>query len=66
MSRRGLADKADLRALSIGQPYAERILRGIKRIEYRSRPTCQRPPALTSQPWFFFARLTLHAHLFLP
>ncbi len=27
------------RALSIRQPYAELILRGIKRIEYRSRPT---------------------------
>ena len=26
-------------ALSIRQPYAELILRGIKRIEYRSRPT---------------------------
>lgn len=28
-----------LRALSIRQPYAELILRGRKRIEYRSRPT---------------------------
>jgi predicted transcriptional regulator len=28
-----------MRALSIHQPYAELILRGIKRIEYRSRPT---------------------------
>lgn len=28
-----------MRALSIRQPYAEEILRGIKRIEYRSRPT---------------------------
>jgi hypothetical protein len=28
-----------MRALSIRQPYAELILRGIKRIEYRSRPT---------------------------
>lgn len=27
------------RALSIRQPYAEDILRGTKRIEYRSRPT---------------------------
>lgn len=27
------------RALSIRQPYAEAILRGIKQIEYRSRPT---------------------------
>ncbi len=27
------------RALSIRQPYAELILRGIKKIEYRSRPT---------------------------
>ncbi len=29
-------------ALSIRQPYAELILRGIKRIEYRSRPTSRR------------------------
>lgn len=28
-----------MRALSIRQPYAEQILRGIKRFEYRSRPT---------------------------
>jgi hypothetical protein len=28
-----------MRALSIRQPYGELILRGIKRIEYRSRPT---------------------------
>ena len=28
-----------MRALSIRQPYAELILRGIKRIEYRSRPS---------------------------
>ena len=28
-----------MRALSIRQPYAELILRGIKKIEYRRRPT---------------------------
>lgn len=28
-----------MRALSIRQPYAEQILRGEKKIEYRSRPT---------------------------
>ena len=28
-----------MRALSIRQPYGELILRGIKKIEYRSRPT---------------------------
>lgn len=28
-----------MRALSIWQPYAEQILRGVKRVEYRSRPT---------------------------
>ena len=28
-----------MRALSIRQPYAEQILRGGKRVEYRSRPT---------------------------
>jgi hypothetical protein len=34
-----LADKEGMLALSIRQPYAELILRGIKTIEYRSRPT---------------------------
>jgi hypothetical protein len=34
-----LVDIAGMRALSIRQPYAELILRGIKTIEYRSRPT---------------------------
>src|SRR5690349_1665595 len=33
------ADKGFMRALSIRQPFAELILRGIKTIEYRSRPT---------------------------
>lgn len=28
-----------MRALSIRQPYAEQILKGTKKIEYRSRPT---------------------------
>jgi hypothetical protein len=28
-----------MRALSIRQPYAEMILRGIKKVEYRSKPT---------------------------
>jgi len=28
-----------MRALSVRQPFAELILRGVKRIEYRSRPT---------------------------
>ena len=28
-----------MHALSIRQPYVEQILRGVKRIEYRSRPT---------------------------
>ncbi len=39
---KGLGDPADalpMRALSIRQPYAELILRGIKTIEYRSRRT---------------------------
>ena len=31
-----------MRALSIRQPYAEQILRGTKKIEYRSRPTSVR------------------------
>jgi hypothetical protein len=34
-----MADKASMRALSIRQPWAELILRGIKTVEYRSRPT---------------------------
>jgi len=34
-----LADTEGMRALSIRQPYAELILRGIKPIEFRSRPT---------------------------
>ena len=29
----------NMRALSIRQPYAEQILRGTKKIEYRGRPT---------------------------
>jgi hypothetical protein len=37
--RVGSADTSEVRALSIRQPYAELILRGIKTIEYRSRPT---------------------------
>jgi hypothetical protein len=32
----------NMRALSIRQPYAEQILRGNKKIEYRSRPTNMR------------------------
>ena len=37
--KRRLADNTEMRALSIRQPYAELILRGIKPIEFRSRPT---------------------------
>lgn len=33
------ADEISMRALSIRQPFAELILRGIKRSECRSRPT---------------------------
>jgi hypothetical protein len=33
------ADNENMRALSIRQPFAELILRGLKTIEYRSRPT---------------------------
>lgn len=33
------ADRSGVRALSIRQPFAELILRGIKTVEYRSRPT---------------------------
>jgi hypothetical protein len=34
-----MADERGMRALSIRQPYAELNLRGIKPIEFRSRPT---------------------------
>jgi hypothetical protein len=34
-----LVDATQMRALSIRQPYAELILRGIKPIEFRTRPT---------------------------
>ncbi len=34
-----LIDSRSMLALSIRQPYAELILRGVKRIEYRSRAT---------------------------
>lgn len=36
---RQIADDVPMRALSVRQPYAELILRGIKTIEYRSRAT---------------------------
>jgi len=39
-----------MRALSIRQPYAEQILRGIKRFEYRSRPTAIRGKKQAPQP----------------
>jgi hypothetical protein len=40
------------RAISIRQPYVEQILRGIKKIEYRSRPTTIRERV------FLYASLT--------
>jgi len=41
-------DRASIiRALSIRQPYAERILRGTKKVEYRSGPTNVRGRACT-------------------
>jgi ASCH domain len=36
---RRYSDDTFMRALSIRQPFAELILRGIKTVEYRSRPT---------------------------
>jgi len=36
---RSVGDPAILRAISIRQPYVEQILRGLKTIEYRSKPT---------------------------
>ena len=44
------ADHRGMRALSIRQPYAELILRGIKTIEYRSRPT-----RIIGQPFYIYA-----------
>jgi hypothetical protein len=39
MSKQMLSEDVQNRALSIRQPYAELILRGKKKIEYRSMPT---------------------------
>ena len=39
-----------MRALSIRQPYVEQILRGVKKIEYRSRPT-----RLIGEPFYIYA-----------
>lgn len=39
-----------MRALSIRQPYAELILRGLKKIEYRSQPT-----HLIGEPFYIYA-----------
>ena len=42
------------RALSIRQPYAEQILRGTKKIEYRNRPT-----RIINERFYIYASLTL-------
>jgi predicted transcriptional regulator len=42
--------KLIMRALSIRQPYAELILRGVKTIEYRSWPT-----RIIGQPFYIYA-----------
>ena len=42
-----------MRALSIRQPFAEQILRGTKRIEYRSRPT-----SIIGERFYIYASLT--------
>ena len=47
---RRLVDKTDVRALSIRQPFAELILRGIKTVEYRSRPT-----RIIGEPFLIYA-----------
>ena len=41
-----------MRALSIRQPYAEAILRGVKTVEYRSRPT----RIIGERCWIYAAR----------
>lgn len=42
-----------MRALSIRQPYAEAILRGVKTIEFRSRPT-----RVVGEPFYIYASKT--------
>lgn len=42
-----------MRALSIRQPYVEQILRGLKKIEYRTRAT-----RLIGEPFFLYAART--------
>lgn len=42
-----------MRALSIRQPYAEQILLGTKKIEYRSRPT-----SIICERFYIYASLT--------
>lgn len=49
-----------MRALSIRQPYAEQILRGLKKIEYRSRRT----QIIGEQFYIYAARLPGPAHEF--
>jgi hypothetical protein len=54
-----------MRALSIRQPYAEQILRGVKTIEYRSRPTKivgQRFYIYAAQKWAGRSDLTSRDH----
>jgi hypothetical protein len=45
-----------MRALSVRQPYAEAILRGVKTIEYRSRPT-----RVVGEAFYLYASKTLVA-----
>ena len=43
-----------MRALSIRQPYVEEILRGIKRMEYRTRPVSK---AIIGQKFYIYAAM---------
>jgi hypothetical protein len=64
-----VVDTANMRALSIRQPYAELIpstgsgqaLRGIKTIEYRSRPT-----RIIGEPFYIYASKGRRSTLILP
>ena len=46
----GIDDNLSVLALSIRQPFAELILRGVKTVEYRSRPT-----RIVNEPFYIYA-----------
>src|SRR3954453_5898773 len=52
---------ANMNALSIRQPYAEEILRGIKKIEYRNRPT-----KVIGVTFYIYAAMKVPTHAGIP